>query len=285
MSGVFVYRLAGTLEDLDHLTPALWDAGAAGLEEGDGAVFAYFPAPVELPFGGEWAEQAEEDWLAAFRASIRPVTAGSVTVLPSWLAQDAPRGATSVVIDPGMAFGTGQHETTFMALLALQRIDYAAHPRLLDVGTGSGLLAIAAAKLGAASVAGTDIDEAALAAARENAAANGVQAAMLGAASPREALALLGGEPFDVVVANLYAELHASLAGEYRAVLRPAGRLVLTGILAGLGRADQAEPDVEWSTSSGREMLVREALAGAGFMLRKRDQQGEWVLLEAEAPS
>lgn len=260
---MLTYRLAGSLETLDHLTPALWDAGACGLEERAGSVLAYFDAPVELPFGGEWVEVPDEDWVARFRESLHPVRVGRLTVVPSW--REAPDGTeVALVLDPGLAFGTGHHETTRMALGALQALDLAGS-RVLDVGAGSGILAIAAMMLGALSALGVDTDPVTLPAARENAARNGAGARfMLGTLD--DAVRDSGEESFDLIVANLFAELHELLMPGYRRALRPGGQLLLTGILA------EREPKVE------------RALGREGFGLTGRASEGEWVLLAARRP-
>lgn len=277
---MLAYELPGTLESLDFLTPALWDAGARGLEERDGAVLAYFEAPVELPFGGRWITVEEEDWLEQFRATLGPVTIGNVTIVPSWRRGEAPSGGIVLELDPGMAFGTGHHETTRLAIRALTRLPLALR-RVLDVGAGSGVLAIVAARLGARAQ-GVDNDPATLAVAEENAARNSVAASFT--AGTLESV-LEGNEgSYDVVVANLYAELHDRLMGSYREALASDGRLVLTGILAGVGRADEGEA-AEWATSGGREGLVRAALEREGLALVNREAEGEWVLLEARKPA
>ncbi|WP_243029680.1 50S ribosomal protein L11 methyltransferase [Thermus altitudinis] len=250
---MWVYRLKGTATELDPLVPELFHRGARGLEEREGEVWAYFPAPVDLPFGGVWEELPDEDWLAAWRRDLRPVRAGPFWVLAPWHSLEGQ--GIPLVIEPGMAFGTGHHETTRLALSALAR-HLRPGEKVLDLGTGSGILAIAAAKLGGEAL-GVDIDEAVLPQAEENARRNGVRVRFL-QGSLEEALPY---GPFDLLVANLFAELHQELAPRYRQALAPGGRLLLTGILA---------EKASW---------VKEAMAKAGPTFLEEEREGEWVLL------
>lgn len=270
---MYIYRLLGTLENLDAITPDLWDAGCQGLTEDAGSVLAYFEAQIPLPFAGTWSKADDTDWLAAYRASVLPVTIGDVTITPPWLEMSG--GAkVQLLLEPGLAFGTGQHQTTHMAILALQSM-HLKGKRVLDVGAGTGILAMVAAKLGAVAF-GVDNDASTLKVALENAAQNQVQihfqAGVLGD--------MLPFAPFDVVVANLFAELHAMLMPQYKETLAVGGRLILTGILAGTEQADAAE-QITWDTSSGRENLVLAALFDHGFQVLKRQQMADWVMLEA----
>lgn len=229
----------------------LFDLGARGLEEKPGEVWAYFPERKELPLPGDWEDLPDTDWLEAWRRDLKPVKAGPFAVLAPWHSWSGDE--KRIVLEPGMAFGTGHHETTRMALEAIaKRVEY--DMRVLDVGTGSGILAIAAALLGASAV-GVDIDESVIPQAKENAKQNGV--------APEFSIGSLADAkgPFDVVVANLYAELHSYLASQYPAAFGICGTLVLTGILA------------------IREPLVQQAIEGNGFGLLERQQQGEWVCL------
>jgi ribosomal protein L11 methyltransferase len=271
---VFTYRIPGTLENLDHLTPELWDAGCQGLVEDNGFVVAYFAQPIDLPFGGTWIKADDTDWLEQYRASVQSVQIGRVTIAPPWQLETAPKDGVLIVLEPGLAFGTGQHETTRLAIEALQRAPLE-DQTVLDVGAGTGILAIAAAKLGARAY-GVDNDASTVPVARENAVTNDVQVEFLSGVLSD---AMARG-PFNVIVANLFAELHAMLMPEYRAALEPDGRLILTGIMAGVGQADSGEV-ITWDTSSGRENLVKEALEREGFALTRREQLGDWVLLEA----
>ncbi len=183
---------------------------------------------------------AERSWRHSWKRYFGLQRLGrNLVVKPSW-SRYAPRAGEIVIeIDPGMAFGTGQHPTTAMCLRALEEM---LHPgmRLLDLGTGSGILAIAAAKLGAARVLALDLDPLAVKAARENAAANGVEAVVqagegtLGAAdAPREA--------FDLVVANISSLAIERLAPVLARAVRPGGCLIASGFLEeaveGLSRA------------------------------------------------
>ncbi|GLV49041.1 ribosomal protein L11 methyltransferase [Thermus sp. LT1-2-5] len=250
---MWVYRLKGTPWELDAILPELFDRGARGLWEREGEVLAYFPAPLDLPYGGVWEEAPDEDWLEAWRRDLKPALAPPFVVLAPWHAWEG--GEIPLVIEPGMAFGTGHHETTRLALMALAR-HLAPGERVLDLGTGSGILAIAAAKLGAEAV-GVDIDPSVLPQAEENARLNGVFARFL-EGSLEEALPL---GPFDLLVANLFAELHQAFAPRYGEALAPGGRLLLTGIL------------------KEKAPLVREALRDAGFFPLEEAEEGEWVLL------
>jgi ribosomal protein L11 methyltransferase len=148
-------------------------------------------------FGGAHADDVEAGWEDRWRSFHRPVTIGSLWVGPPW--EEPPAGATVVVVDPGRAFGTGAHATTRLCLELL--LDLPRGP-LLDVGCGSGVLAIAAAKLGFAPVVAVDVDPLAVEATRLNAAANGadVEAVLRdGAQQPQTAETAVANIALDVV--------------------------------------------------------------------------------------
>jgi ribosomal protein L11 methyltransferase len=166
----------------------------------------------------------DRDWVRASQAQFEPIPIGQrLVITPSWHA-DAPvaAGATRLLLDPGLAFGTGSHPTTRMCLQWIER-EVRGGERVIDYGCGSGILAIAAALLGAGDVLATDIDPQATASARDNALANGasVRVVELGQA--------LGQA--DVVLANILANPLRVLAPALTALLRPGGRLVLAGLL------------------------------------------------------
>ncbi len=272
---MLIYQIPGSLETLDHLTPALWEAGAQGLEERDGQVLVYFESRLELPFVGTWLEADDTDWIAQYRASLKPVTIGKVIINPGWdLSLELNTDKIVIDLEPGFAFGTGQHETTRMAILALQNHNLK-DSKVLDVGSGSGILALVAAKLGA-QVLGVDNDSSTVPVARDNAAKNKVEAEFVDGILET----VLPRAPFDVLVANLFAELHDMLMNQYKIALKPEGLLLVTGIMAGTGQADAGE-QVTWDTSSGRETMVMKALNREGFEFVRRVQDGDWVLLEA----
>jgi ribosomal protein L11 methyltransferase len=167
------------------------------------------------------------DWTAHARAHHRPQLVGRrLLIAPPWDVPHAP-GRATIVIDPGMAFGTGQHATTRGCLEAIEEaVEQGPVAAALDVGTGSGILAIALARLGVRRVAAVDLDAAVLPIARANCAANGAAGIELAAA---DANGVRGW--FDVVVANLLAEPLVRAAAALEARTAPHGALILSGLL------------------------------------------------------
>src|SRR5256886_7277130 len=174
-------------------------------------------------------EVEDEDWLEAWKSTVTPIHIGRFLVRPTW--SDAQEeGAITIALDPGMAFGTGLHPTTQQCLEAVSYLDLEGL-RVLDVGTGSGILAIAAAKRGAREVVGVDTEPLAVRAAKENAEANGV------AIDARSGSAADVDGRFDVVLANLVGPVLVRVAPHLRARLRTSGSLVAAGT------PPEAEPD------------------------------------------
>ena len=169
----------------------------------------------------------DQVWERAWLEHFRPMRFGRrLWVIPGGQTAELADGDVAVELDPGLAFGTGTHATTALCLDWLDSLDLAGR-RVIDVGCGSGILAIAALKLGAAGAVAIDHDPQALLATRENAARNGVadRLTVLGADAPPPA-------PADVVVANILAGTLIELAPQIEAMVRPGGLLALSGILA-----------------------------------------------------
>jgi ribosomal protein L11 methyltransferase len=211
---------------------------------------------------------AEEDWANAWKEHYQPLRVGRLLIKPSWRQVTPEPGVLVVEIDPGMAFGTGIHQTTRMCLAALERL---VEPGsiVLDQGTGSGILAVAAAKLGAARVLARDIAEVAVEAAAANAALNGlserveVRRVHLGDA-PREQVFLTPDQPVaDLILANIVASVLINLAEALAAAARPHATLIASGIIR--ERASEVEA----------------ALAAVGFTISERMAEDEWVTLVA----
>ena len=224
----------------------LWELGAQGVEVRDGedlpmpgfappegrvVLVGWFrdgeaAAGAAESLGGVATEIKEQDWSETWKEGLGTLTVGRVFVRPSWIEAAVPSGTVEVVLDPGMAFGSGSHPSTALCLAALSRV-LAARPgaAVLDVGTGSGLLAIAARKLGAARVLGVDNDPVAVAVARENATRNGAVVQI-----SRDPLAAISGR-FDVVVANILANTLVELAPEIASHLATHGVAMVAGVL------------------------------------------------------
>jgi ribosomal protein L11 methyltransferase len=166
-------------------------------------------------------------WRDAWRAYFKPLRVGErLVVRPSWEAYDAAPGDLVITLDPGQAFGTGTHESTQLILAALPA-QLPAALRVLDVGTGSGILAIACLLLGAERVDAIDNDPLSISAAHENAEQNALRGRLLASETP---LAALAGE-YDLVLANIEARVLVPLAGELSARVAHGGKLLLSGLL------------------------------------------------------
>jgi ribosomal protein L11 methyltransferase len=278
----FSLTLDAARERAEDLSAELFDEGASGVEVRDGegtpmpgvaqpaagrallvAFFAERAAAEEARavHGGELSEIADEDWSESWKQGLGPLEVGRAFVRPSWVDAPVPPGMVEIVLDPGMAFGTGTHPTTSLCLAALSDL-LAARPgaSVLDVGTGSGLLAIAAAKLGAGRVAANDNDPVAVEVARENAERNGATLELTGANVGEIAGA------FDLVVANILANTLVELAPDVAARVAPGGTVLLAGILV------------------PQEDEVRAAYVAEGLRPTLERRDGEWSLLALERP-
>ncbi len=205
----------------------------------------------------------DRDWLEAWKAGYAAQRIGRVVIVPSWLTEQLGAGEVAVRLDPGMAFGTGLHPTTRGCLALLQEID-PLPARMLDIGSGSGILGLAALLLGVGDVTALDTDPLAVEATRANAEANDLGERMTvlrGTLSP-EPTSGLGR--FPLITANLVAALLVELAPGLAAHLEPGGTLLASGIIA--PRADE----------------VLGALAGQGLSPVHRLDDGEWVSLRLE---
>ena len=173
----------------------------------------------------------EQDWVRLTQSQFAPIQIGErIWVVPSW--HDAPTdpNAICLAVDPGLAFGTGSHPTTHLCLLWLEQHRNLQNQSLLDYGCGSGILAIAAAKLGAKPVVGTDIDPQAMVAARSNAEINNT---VIRFVLPNENAPELAAETkYDIVMANILANPLQVLAPALVNKMRPGGQIVLSGVLA-----------------------------------------------------
>jgi len=219
------------------------------------------PAPVFRPF-------EEINWVEAWKEHYHPIPVGEgLMIVPAWLEPET-GGRMPIRIDPGMAFGTGTHPTTQLCLALTEAFFQQAggSPRVLDIGCGSGILAVAALKLGAVHALGVDIDPLAMEASQQNAALNGVTDGLeLGVGSVAEVrrgqFRLQQGE---LVYANILAPVLVRLLDEgLGELVSPGGWLVLSGILA------EQSPEVE------------AALRQHNLALLERRQVGDWVALAA----
>jgi ribosomal protein L11 methyltransferase len=272
-------------EQADDLGSALIDAGATGVEQRDlpggrTTLVAYFTEAPDVDALRSALERAlglgagqipalragatpDDDWLVAWKRGYEPIPVGErLLVLPSWRRDQAAAypGRTAVEIDPGMAFGTGTHETTRLCLEWLD--EKWRGGSLLDVGTGTGILAIAAALLDShASIAAVDVDPLAIEVARENAETNGVAGRITFRVCGPEAV---GGRN-DTVLANLTADVILASREALAGRVRPGGFLVLSGVLL-----EQA-----------REVV--EAFERDDFHVRWRRDAGEWTAVALRA--
>lgn len=246
----------------DALTRLLVDRGCLGVYEHAPHLVAYFPdsigideirhriedAMIALKNSGlpsdvsyDHTYLSERDWNETWKKKFQPIDVGeTLSIVPPW--ETAPEGRVAIIVDPGMAFGTGHHETTRFCLATIERLSLqTAHGRFCDIGTGTGILAIAARKLGFAESTGVDIDPLAIDAAQRNVILNELDHVTIHEGSVEKT-----DGPFDLIAANLLSEILKSLAPEIVARMKPHSLALLSGIMVG-----QEDEVIETFTSLG----------------------------------
>ena len=197
----------------------------------------------------EILKKQNKDWLDEYKKGVAPVAVGKFYVRPSWCERSQDGSLLDLLIDPALAFGSGHHESTNMCLALLSELARAGMSAL-DVGCGSGILSIAMKKLGA-KVSACDTDEQAVTATQQNAEKNGVQIdkIWLGSVSSlKEQSSNAAAQPqFDLIVANIIADVILILSADLKKALKPGGKLVLSGILEKYkDRIEQAFSDLNF---------------------------------------
>ena len=264
----------------DRLINKLMKSGCLGVMEGEDSFIAYFPGSSDvdallrelsqvqalLEKSGEARRLVyshrlipEEDWNESWKKGFVPIDVGTrFTILPPW--KEKRKDRINLIIDPAMAFGTGHHETTRSCLVLMEKYGLRNKKEsFLDVGTGTGILAIAAAKLGYRRVLGVDTDDLAVDAARVNIELNqaeGIEIRQGGVESVKGA--------FDLIAANLISGVLVELASELAAHMKPDGVAILSGIL------------------TGQDDEVVDAMEKAGLKLVERYPDGKWTSLVVE---
>ena len=243
--------------------PLTWDFADINILEHGGkaaVVKGYFSVEDDMEEILEYIKVNEEDWANNWKKYYKPTKIGkNIIVKPIWEEYEA-NGEMIIELDPGMAFGTGTHETTRMCVEALEE-NVKGDTTVFDIGTGSGILAIAAAKLGAKKVIGVDLDPVAVDSAKENVSFNDLNN-----------IEILYGNLMDVVtgkadlvVANIIAEIIVVLAEDVKNFLVPGGLFITSGIIR------------------ERRELVETKLKEKGFKIKEVKEQGEWLCIIAEA--
>ena len=221
-----------TVEKNELLVGELWEAGCTGIVEFDAGLRVFFDddaraAELQARFGGEIEPADTRDWVAFAHEYLQPMEIGQrIFVCPEWRDDPTPAGRIRIEVNAGLAFGTGAHETTRLCLEAIER-HLKPGMTVVDVGTGSGILAEAAVKLGAGRVIANDNDPEAVAVARGNFEKAGVEIAVsVGSAGD------VAAGTADLVVANISPAWIADLAPEWVRILKPGGRAILSGFEA-----------------------------------------------------
>ena len=201
----------------------------------------------------------EDDWSESWKQYYKPIPLGRVTIVPAWESYDAKEGEVVIKMDPGMAFGTGTHETTRLVMRIMQDVIRGGE-RVLDVGTGSGILSICASKLGAKSCNAYDIDPVAVKVARENAIADGCDNITVGVSDLLRGVDREGGK-YDVCVANIVADIIIRMMPDISEYMHEDAPIILSGIID--MRADE----------------VRACVTECGYTVVREERENDWVAL------
>ncbi|OAN61616.1 50S ribosomal protein L11 methyltransferase [Sphingomonas sp. TDK1] len=250
-------------DDVEH-----WRLDAYLEQEPDAAMLAALKALV--PSAGDVEPEVEaltaQDWVTLSQEGLEPIREGRFVVHTSAHPVEAPEGGRAFLIDAGRAFGTGHHATTSGCLAMLDGLSNKQFANIIDVGTGTGLLAFAGAHLWPdARIMATDIDPAAVDVTRENAAANDIEGVDLVVADGALSDAITAKAPYDLVIANILAGPLVSMAPELAAIAAPGATIVLAGLL-----------------ETQRAQVV-EAFEVCGCTLEAFDRRGDWTILRLAA--
>ena len=204
----------------------------------------------------------EEDWAESWKQYYHPIPLGRVTVVPAWQEYTPKEGEAIIRMDPGMAFGTGTHETTRLVMKMMQDVIVGGE-RVLDLGCGSGILSLCASKLGAAFCAAYDIDPVAVRVAEENIREDGADNIVCGVSDLLRSVDVSGGK-YDFVLANIVADVILRLLPDVGAYMKDGGRMILSGIIC--PRADE----------------VRAAALENGFAIIEEREENDWLAILVE---
>lgn len=261
----------------EALTNKLSEIGSEGFFEKQGDIIAYFHesknpdeisgelsrfsdtlknSDLDPDFKFKWSLLPEKDWNESWKAGFIPLDIGeNLTIIPSWLTEKTER--IPLIIDPGMVFGTGHHETTRMCLALIEKHSRdSTRKSFLDVGTGTGILAICAGRLGFAHVTAVDTDPLCIESAVKNTRLNTLKNIKVFEGEITAADGI-----FDIITANLLSNILINIASEISKRLRPGGTAILSGIL------------------SGQEHGVIEAYEKQGLTMNEKLLSGTWITL------
>ncbi|MGD0885670.1 MAG: 50S ribosomal protein L11 methyltransferase [Thermodesulfovibrionales bacterium] len=275
--GYYEFTITASDESRDAITNKMSEMGCLGSFERNGTMIAYFPdrydiitlrdglqsfrttlkeAGLNPEISFDYVFLSERDWNESWKKRFRPIDVGEkFSIAPPW--EKNITGRITLLIDPGMAFGTGHHETTRRCLMLIEKFSREnENKRFLDVGTGTGILAIGAAQLGYLSAVGTDTDPLAVDAAKRNVRLNSLDNVEIreGSISDEEGT-------FDVIVANLMSEVLIDIAPQIESHLNASGLAILSGMLV------------------GQEDDVIEAMDNAGLRPKEQFVDDRWVSL------
>ena len=201
----------------------------------------------------------EDDWAESWKQYYKPIPLGKVTIGPAWEKYDAKPGEVIIKMDPGMAFGTGTHETTRLVMKIMQD-EIVGGEKFLDVGTGSGILSICASKLGAKTCNAYDIDPVAVKVAEENAKADGCDNITVGVSDLLRGVDLSRGK-YNFCVANIVADIIIRMMPDIKDYLTDDAPLILSGII------------------SMRKDEVVESVIQNGYKIVREEKENDWVAL------